>query len=125
MSEAKHTPLPWIWLEGQPQITRYWNGTDRPIAEVLSSLPWHENYQKASEEAGANAGFICLACNNHEALVGALKKARDALRTCDDCAEYGIDNNGETQFGMTFDPVTTDDALQEVEKLFAKLEADK
>ena len=62
MSESKHTPGPWEGIEGTPIITKQWNGRSISLANVQRPA-WHEDHNKASEEAGANAARI-VACVN-------------------------------------------------------------
>lgn len=75
---SNHTPEPWVWKEGTPYIVKEWNGRRVVIARVI--LPdWHENSDKASEEAGANARLIVAA----PALLAAAEAALPYLRQPD------------------------------------------
>ena len=58
----KHTPGPWIWEEGQPNIKKYWNGANHQVAAVdYKKLAWHEDSNCAGRESGANARLIAAA----------------------------------------------------------------
>lgn len=64
-----YTSSPWNWQEGSPSVTRKWNNTDCTVATVAcSSLAWHEDYNCAGREAGANARLISAAPELLEAL---------------------------------------------------------
>lgn len=78
-----HTPTPWKWGVGQPNITRHWyDNIEVPIASVKTPA-WHEDHICGSREAGANAAFIVLACNSYDALKAenaAMKAALENVR---------------------------------------------
>jgi len=105
---AKHTPTPWcvedpmgpdqLWLVEAGKQTYEW----RCIAIVASDDPINDEDRDSVEpismaEMEANAAFIVKACNNHDALV-------DALRTLDTLLDFG-DEALETVW--TFEDLTS------------------
>ena len=56
---TKHTPGPWVWIEGTDAINRRWNDLDWTVASVGNHrLGWHEDKNSEAQEAGANARLI-------------------------------------------------------------------
>ena len=81
-----HTPLPWNWKEGTPDVSRPWNGIDVTLAQVKRP-DWHEDSNCASKEAGNNAAFIAHACNTyytreaqHLSALRTIEQLREALK---------------------------------------------
>lgn len=70
----KHTPTPWVWIEGDPDIFTLWNNKEVPLAAVKSPI-WHEDRLCGSLEAAANAAHIVKCVNMHDELVEALEIA--------------------------------------------------
>ncbi len=72
MTENQHTPTPWhVDNTGVVVGSRAPNGSTDLIADLhTSAMP---------SEARANAAFIVKACNNHQALVEALRRCREGL----------------------------------------------
>lgn len=85
---TKHTPGPWSWEEGQPQIVAEWNGKSHVIASVAESrLGWHEDRVCEGREKGANARLIAAAPELLDA-VGFARAALEALKGYEaDCGE--------------------------------------
>jgi hypothetical protein len=85
---SKHTPLPWAFgrgtvtqifavdLNGEEYCREGGTLDDNHIVSVRGI------YGNFAAEAQANAEFIVDACNSHDALVKALRDARDALGEC-------------------------------------------
>ena len=81
---TKHTPTPWIVIDG---ILRHNSNSDADcvqIAEITHSplgLDWDGCRTRAVglEESNANAAFIARACNSHDALISALQGVVDNL----------------------------------------------
>ncbi len=77
MANAKHTPGPWRIEYRTPKL--YFDrdivvlGPTREIADVIGS----------DGVTMDNARFIVRACNNHETLLAACKRARDSFREVD------------------------------------------
>lgn len=76
---AKHTPAPWIWEEGSPDVLCDWSGRACIIARVVDPV-WHEDRNSANDEAGANAAHIVRCVNAHDDLVTQLKGVIAAFR---------------------------------------------
>lgn len=91
---AQHTHGPWKWQEGNPTITRHWNGKDCVIATVdWRALAWHEDGNCAGRESGANARLIAAAPDLLEALE--LLFGNNALQSV--CHHYDADAFGRVK----------------------------
>jgi hypothetical protein len=67
--------LPWKVEEGCPSMFIVVSEDSKTVCHMFyNSKPMKYIDKPEKEEAKANASFICLAVNNHEKLVSALKK---------------------------------------------------
>ena len=75
VKQTKHTPVPWIvhsgavWKDG-PDVYPNGNSDGIPIAKMDRVM----DNGTVPTERDANATFIVCACNNHDALLMALKE---------------------------------------------------
>ncbi|HVQ15604.1 MAG TPA: hypothetical protein VMS40_18510 [Vicinamibacterales bacterium] len=81
--EAQHSPLPWRVFD-EDFANHHFPGIEAPEYSVV--IWGHEHEQtgvrgRTAEEARDNAAFIVRACNNHEALLAALKECAFRLAT--------------------------------------------
>jgi hypothetical protein len=76
--EAKHTPTPWL-IEGGCVYATNLEGTNRFSLIVHGGWQTAGVYRTDADELQANAAFIALAVNSHDALVEALKECADRL----------------------------------------------
>ena len=75
MSNEKHTPTPWIFsqMHADDNYGIILNNDDMPQNKKARLLTEIAKVNLTIEEGKANAAFICLAVNNHDELVAALK----------------------------------------------------
>lgn len=84
------TKGPWKWEPGQPDITTPWGNRQVAIATVIRPA-YHEDFGKASEEAGANARAIALVpamLDRIDELEAKVEQLRKALWPLADCANH-------------------------------------
>lgn len=72
MTKAAHTPTPWTWIEGSPDIFTMWNNKEVVLSTVKHPI-WHDDRLCGSAEAAANAAHIVKCVNMHDELVAALE----------------------------------------------------
>ncbi len=83
MSDAKHTPTPWVFI---PMNEYVYDAAFKYRIEGEDGFSPCCIYADGTKNKGtteANAAFIVRACNSHDALVDALKKATDILERID------------------------------------------
>lgn len=96
----KHTPTTWTWGFNESKADSPPNVEILDTEGVAIIALCHDDYGR--EEA--NAAFIVLACNNHDKLVEALKKAIEVMK----------DNEIDTMLSGEFD-VLFEDVIAEAE----------
>ena len=79
---SKHTPVPWVKRVHELGI----KGTDiYGVDDTFITSVGDYSSKNSFSEQRANAEFIVLACNNHEKLLEACKKALESLNTYEPC----------------------------------------
>ncbi len=69
MSEAKHTPIPWVFREAA-NLTRIWGPGSYPADYPVASC---ERIEETAEQHNANAQHIVRCVNSHDDLLAACK----------------------------------------------------
>jgi hypothetical protein len=80
MSDAKHTPTPWLAYHAPGAAEIGLNAAEGRIIGGIYDMAWRENRKGVSEVTHANAAYIVRAVNAHEALVAMVRELRGLVR---------------------------------------------